>query len=253
MSLDAENLDRLEGFYERILPTVGLAAKGLMKMSEGMEMFRPLWQQAKDCLPQGSLEWRELDKEFLGISPFFIESPTGYLHREDAAKFLKLVYAVGGVLKRNGRLKELQDGKVGEPRLFLPNEEYDSKRKLFEFVENAKHSLTIVDGHLDHKVFDFIDAVDTTVSIKLLTTDPKKSFRSLYEAIMKTQTNIEVRIQNQVHDRFIIVDEQRALHLGTSLNGIGKKAFVVTYWDQAQTVKHLSIFGQWWKEAKVFQ
>ena len=42
---------------------------------------------------------------------------------------------------------------------------------------------------------------------------------------------LNAHLVNSFHDRFIILDDKELLHLGTSLNYIGKKAFAITKMD----------------------
>src|SRR5262249_18623395 len=143
MGLTEEQLDELETFFEGIGPIICRAHHGLLTVKEGLDVFRPLCEAALSCVPKGCDEWRMLDKEFKGVNGFFQGTPTGYISRADAQKFLKIAFAVGGLLKTNGRLGgtttiETAVLEPQPPELLHASDEYVAKRKVMAIFKSAK-------------------------------------------------------------------------------------------------------------------
>lgn len=49
-----------------------------------------------------------------------------------------------------------------------------------------------------------------------------------YEKYIKQYKNVKIKINNKVHDRFIIIDNKNLYHCGASLKDLGKKCFAIT-------------------------
>jgi hypothetical protein len=53
--------------------------------------------------------------------------------------------------------------------------------------------------------------------------------------------------QKDTHDRFVILDDAVVWHLGASINGLGKKAFMMQLVrDASESAKVRSEFAAWW-------
>ncbi len=58
---------------------------------------------------------------------------------------------------------------------------------------------------------------------------------------------MEARSNDQNHDRFLIVDRTEGWHLGASVNGFGKKAFMINKITVGTELARLQgDFEQWW-------
>ncbi len=51
--------------------------------------------------------------------------------------------------------------------------------------------------------------------------------------------NIKLKIDNSIHDRFIIIDNNKLYHSGASLKDLGKKCFAITEIENKKCLKEL--------------
>ncbi len=49
-----------------------------------------------------------------------------------------------------------------------------------------------------------------------------------YQKYLKQYKNVELRINNTIHDRFIIIDRKLLYHSGASFKDLGKRCFAIT-------------------------
>jgi hypothetical protein len=69
----------------------------------------------------------------------------------------------------------------------------------------------------------------------------------LYDALKQKRPNIEAKKNPDFHDRFLIIDGSEVWQLGASINGTGKKAFMVNkVVDQDEVSRVLSDYDKWW-------
>ena len=128
-------------------------------------------------------------------------------------------------------------------------EMYESKKLLFGVFKRASISLAVIDGYLDDEVFDYIESLSDSISVRLLTSprDTKPIFKRLYDALKQKRPNIEAKKNPDFHDRFLIIDGSEVWQLGASINGTGKKAFMVNkVVDQDEVSRVLSDYDKWW-------
>ena len=104
-----------------------------------------------------------------------------------------------------------------------------------------------MDEYLDDTVFDYIESLNPGILVKLLTGINKPIFPRLLRTLQAQGTKVEARANTQCHDRFVVLDSQEVWHLGASINGIGKKAFMISRVKDAEELSNLlGDFQQWW-------
>lgn len=114
---------------------------------------------------------------------------------------------------------------------FLPRGSvHEAYVELREFVANATASVMIIDPYVDKTLFALLQsAARPGMTIKILTKDLPSDF--VHETRLFTdqqQSSVEIRISRDFHDRFIIIDQSRCLHLGHSIKDAGKRACFVS-------------------------
>ena len=84
-----------------------------------------------------------------------------------------------------------------------------------------------------------------------MTGQTKPIFKTLFVPFARKRGNIAAKIVNQCHDRFILLDGKRAVHLGTSINHAGEKAFMLNIvTDSDEFDKFLNEFNSWWAKGQ---
>jgi hypothetical protein len=114
-------------------------------------------------------------------------------------------------------------------------------------MKRATSSLGVVDEYLDETVFDYLDALDPAVELRLITGQKKPILRTLLLPFAAQRGKVEARYCSDSHDRFLVVDNAQAVHLGCSINGLGKKAFMLNeVTEPAALTQLLANFQNWW-------
>lgn len=132
---------------------------------------------------------------------------------------------------------DIQDGELiaVEPdvrEMFFPkNSRWDAFVALRELVAEAASGLTIVDGYCDSTVFQLLAArADQPLSVRILCWKSAFAVSGEAKAFCAQHAGwaIEVRQAQDFHDRFIVLDGDKCVHIGASINGAGKTAFMVS-------------------------
>lgn len=129
---------------------------------------------------------------------------------------------------------------------------FDYFEGLKELIKMASNDLLFVDPYLsDEFISRFMGFVQDGVKVRLLTREKIKILLPAVNAY-KTQYNvdIEVRVINNFHDRYLLIDGKECHQSGTSFDAGGKKPTTITQIiDAFPAVKQT--YENMWNKAKV--
>ena len=116
---------------------------------------------------------------------------------------------------------------VGQ-KIFFEGQIYDAFSLLVSLVGKAEKSIVLIDNYVDvgtlnilAKKKDGVDVTIYTVRRTRLASQDIANFNSQYPTLTVNYTGV-------FHDRFLIIDEETAYHIGASLKDAGKKCFGIS-------------------------
>ncbi|TAM01974.1 MAG: hypothetical protein EPN70_18115 [Paraburkholderia sp.] len=154
---------------------------------------------------------------------------------------------------------DVRDGElvIGEPDLremFFPKgSQWDAFVVLRGVFAEASTSLTIVDPYCDEKLFPLLSTrADKPLTVRILCWQYASALAAEARAFVAQHPGWKfcVRQAKDFHDRFVIVDHASCVHIGASINGAGKTAFMISRVDDpANQVALLSAIDDSWAAA----
>lgn len=254
MSLSYDQIFELETLLEKIETIFERCCKGILKNSEAMGLCNQLWTQALSIPEKDSDEWRMLDSIRGSHNAWWKSSKSGYTEKQECEHFSHLRDAIKKILEENER-EFLHAQKRSRNQLFIAaGEKYKAQKAIYDIMIGALKSLSVVDQYLDEDIFDYLESLNHSIYIKLLTGDTKPIFKKLYLSFAMERGNIEARVTKECHDRFIIVDEVKVFHLGASINYAGNKAFMIQAINDCDELKKfIAEFSSWWLKGKLIE
>ena len=136
------------------------------------------------------------------------------------------------------------------PRLFLKaGEVFAGNRAARAIFSAARKSLDVIDTWFGPAVFDMLEVTQQSVAIRLISDQAKPSTKLAYNLFKQQYGRVEFRLcdPKDIHDRFIIVDGQEALHLGHSIKDLGGSDTLI---DSAELDPHKKRFEELWLKAQ---
>lgn len=109
--------------------------------------------------------------------------------------------------------------------IFFEGRVFDAYVFVARLIKSAKTSLVLIDNYVDETVLALLAKRNKKVKATIYT---KQINRQLQLDLSKHNAQypaIELKILDQTHDRFIIIDNKELYHLGASLKDLGKKWF----------------------------
>lgn len=123
--------------------------------------------------------------------------------------------------------------------LFYNGEWYDAFDYIVDIIHRAKKSIILIDPYCDNKALSFLKYKNSGVNL-LICNGPKSKLESEEISRFESQYGaIKIKTTSNLHDRFLIIDEEECYDLGTSLNYAGKKIFAINKISNINIIKEI--------------
>ena len=132
-------------------------------------------------------------------------------------------------------LDAMQDKKFPPQKVFFDGQVYDAFEQMKKFVRMAKKELIIIDPYFADSVLPLIAQKRKDVEVLVVKNSRSKLLHDVDIAQFNTQyaNSLAVKVSDRFHDRFLIIDKATLIHVGASLNHLGKKCFAFSSLDKS--------------------
>jgi hypothetical protein len=219
--------------------------KGVVLGQEADDFFADKVRTIKLLFDNTSDEWRALNR-WEHQNNFHIHNQCKseiYAGDKEKQKLQKLLEVIDQLIPAKS------DNILKKEFRFSVADAYEAKRFICSLFRAAGSKIIIVDEHLDDQFFEYIDIVPDAVQIQIITGDKKPIFWTLLAELKKKRLNIEARVNNISHCRYIVIDDSVFYDTDASLNTIGKKDIAIHKVEDIEKTKN-DITG-YWNNAKI--
>ena len=132
-------------------------------------------------------------------------------------------------------LDAMQDKKFPPQKVFYDGQIYDAFEQMKKFVRMAKTELIIIDPYFADCVLPLIAQKRQGVAVLVVKSSRNKLLHAVDVARFNAQYNntLTVKESTKFHDRILIIDKTTLIHVGASLNHLGKKCFAFSSLDKS--------------------
>lgn len=109
--------------------------------------------------------------------------------------------------------------------IFFDGQIFDAYALLSDLIKGTKTSITLIDNYIDESILTLFSK-NQSVKFIIYTVSIPKQLQLDIEKYNKQYGNLEVKITQKFHDRFLICDDT-VYHFGASLKDLGRKVFAV--------------------------
>ncbi|MDP3733431.1 MAG: hypothetical protein Q8Q91_02705 [Candidatus Daviesbacteria bacterium] len=160
-----------------------------------------------------------------------------------------------GVIKQETITSQVNLDQLEKEFFIDQNKPFTAYLVVSNLMKQAVSELKIIDAYLDANSLEFLNGINTKVNIKIITTNIKPNKPSFMTALGKFLkewggSSLEFREVDYFHDRFIIIDKDQVWFVGSSLNGVGIRASVISQVTDPEIKKQiLARFDDLWDKS----
>ncbi|MCI5724608.1 ORF6N domain-containing protein [Fusobacterium sp.] len=124
-------------------------------------------------------------------------------------------------------------------KVFFNGQIYDAFSFIIDLIKRATKKIILIDNYVDIETLNIMCKKNNGVHIIIigsgkgnLTNIDIKKFNSQYP-------NLTYKLNNDFHDRFIILDDNEVYHIGASIKDAGKKSFGITKIEDEYIIENI--------------
>ena len=146
-------------------------------------------------------------------------------------------------LETNKKLEEVFDyiatTKEVKQKIFFNGQIYDAFSLMVELVEKAGTELILIDNYVDINTLNILSKKKDGVNVLIVTSGKGNLTEKDIAKFNSQYPKLKVKINEDFHDRFIIIDRKEVYHIGASIKDAGKKSFGITKLEVEELTKSL--------------
>lgn len=124
-------------------------------------------------------------------------------------------------------------------KIFFDGQIYDAFSLLIGLVSKAEQKLVLIDNYVDVGTLNIISKKKSDVNVLIYTMKRTRLSDADIEEFNQQYPTLEVKYIESFHDRFLIIDENLAYHIGASIKDAGKKCFGINRIEDERTIKDI--------------
>ena len=169
----------------------------------------------------------------------FLATNSLILNRIDDLEVKQLEYQKSTDERFDKVFQYIEDHAESEQKIFFDGQIYDAFSLITSIIQKAQKEIILIDGYVDVDTLNILAKKNAGVDVKIytyasarLTNTDVANFNAQYPALTVKKTQV-------FHDRFIILDEKTAYHIGASIKDAGKKCFGISLLEDPGMVADL--------------
>ena len=146
-------------------------------------------------------------------------------------------------LETDKKLEEVFDyiatTKEVKQKIFFNGQIYDAFSLMVEIVEKAEKELILIDNYVDVNTLNILSKKRKQVDVMIVTSGKGNLTKKDVTKFNSQYPKLTVKINEDFHDRFIIIDRTEVYHVGASIKDAGKKSFGITKLEEQDLIDSL--------------
>ena len=132
-------------------------------------------------------------------------------------------------------LDAMQDKRFPPQKVFYDGQIYDAFEQMKKFVRMARQELIVIDPYFADSVLPLVAQKRPGVPVLVVKNSRNKLLHAVDVAQFNAQyaNSLTVKVSDKFHDRFLVIDKAVLIHVGASLNHLGKKCFAFSSMDKS--------------------
>lgn len=124
-------------------------------------------------------------------------------------------------------------------KVFFDGQIYDSFSLIVNLIQKAEKEITLIDGYVDVGTLNLLSKKKSNVAATIYTQEQTHLTKADVEKFNSQYPTLKIKYTKVFHDRFLILDQTTAYHVGASLKDAGIKCFGINLIQNAGIIKDI--------------
>ena len=124
-------------------------------------------------------------------------------------------------------------------KVFFDGQIYDAFSLIVTLIQKAEKEITLIDGYVDVGTLNLLSKKKSDVAVTIYTQKQTKLTKADVKNFNAQYPTLKIKYTKVFHDRFLILDQATAYHVGASLKDAGKKCFGINLIQDAGIIKDI--------------
>ena len=124
-------------------------------------------------------------------------------------------------------------------KVFFDGQIYDAFSLIVSLIQKAEKEITLIDGYVDVGTLNLLSKKKSDVAVTIYTQKQTKLTKADVKNFNAQYPTLKIKYTKVFHDRFLILDQATAYHVGASLKDAGKKCFGINLIQDAGIIKDI--------------
>jgi len=109
--------------------------------------------------------------------------------------------------------------------IFFNGQMFDAYVFVADLIKKAEEEIILIDNYIDESVLQILTKRKKGVAATIYTKTISKTLAQDLKKHNSQYEQVGIKVLNQSHDRFLVIDRKELYHIGASLKDLGKKWF----------------------------
>ena len=124
-------------------------------------------------------------------------------------------------------------------KVFFDGQIYDAFSLIVNLIQKAEIEITLIDGYVDVGTLNLLSKKKSDVAVTIYTQKQTKLTKADVKNFNAQYPTLKIKYTKVFHDRFLILVQATAYHVGASLKDAGKKCFGINLIHDAGIIKDI--------------
>lgn len=169
----------------------------------------------------------------------FLASNTLMFDKINEMEVKQLAFQKNTEEKFNKIFHYISEHEEASQKIFFDGQIYDAFSLLVDLVSKAEKKLVLVDNYVDVGTLNILAKKKSDVEVVVYTVRRTRLSEADVNNFNQQYPKLEVKYTGVFHDRFLIIDDTCAYHIGASIKDAGKKCFGISLIEDTRIVKDI--------------
>ena len=133
---------------------------------------------------------------------------------------------------------QLEQPRPDKAVIFFKGQMWDATSCIEEIINKAEKSIILIDGYVDRKTLDLLSRKKAGIPVEIRTSEKNCNLTEKEISDFRNQYGpLTIKTTDEVHDRFLILDNKELYHIGASIKDAGKNAFEISLNEDEEILK----------------